>query len=194
MRMGSGVWLLLGLLVASAAEAELYRYVNRQGVLVLDRQGVPPEYVANGYEVLNDQGRLIRVVPRAPSAEELRQQAEAERQSKADAQLRQRYASLSDFEQTRAQRLRDLDSFVGVNGANLQSVSGQLGALERQAAGRQRAGQALPATLLQQIEGLRAERERLEGELRRLEALRHTVEAEFAAERARLEQLLGAQH
>lgn len=191
MRIGSGV-LLLGLLVATAAQAELYRYVNRQGVVVLDRLGVPPEYVAAGYEVLNDQGRLIRVVPRAPTAEELRRQAEAERQAQADAQLRQRYASLADLEQTRTQRLRDLDSFVGVNHANLQSVQGQLAGLERQAAERQRAGQTLPPTLLQQMEDLRAERGRLEGELQRLERLRQGVEAEFASDRARLEQLLGA--
>lgn len=192
MRKGCGVWLLLGLLVATTAQAELYRYVNRQGVVVLDRQGVPPEYVADGYEVLNDQGRVLRVVPRAPTAAELRQRAEAARQAKADAQLRQRYASLADLEQTRAQRLRDLDAFVGVNRANLQSVDGQLRALERQAAERQRAGQALPAPLLRQIEDLRAERGRLEGELRRLEGLRQSVEAEFAADRARLEQLLRA--
>lgn len=192
MRMGSGVWLLLGLLVTTAAQAELYRYVNRQGVVVLDRQGVPPEYVGNGYEVLNEQGRVLRVVPRAPTIEELRERAAAARQAQADLQLRQRYASLSDLEQTRAQRLRDLDSFVGVNRANLQSVNGQLRGLERQAAERQRAGQALPAPLLQKIEDLRLERSRLDGELRRLDGVRENVEAEFAADRARLEQLLRA--
>lgn len=191
MRMGSGL-LLLGLLVATAAQAELYRYVNRQGVVVLDRQGVPPEYVANGYEVLNEQGRVIREVPRAPTAEELRQQAEAARQAQADIQLRQRYASLADLEQTRAQRLRDLDSFAAVNRANLQSVQGQLSGLERQAAERQRAGQALTPNLLQQIDDLRAERARLNGELRRLDGLRRSVETEFASDRTRLEQLLGA--
>jgi hypothetical protein len=192
MRMGSWPWLLLGLLATMPVQAELYRYVNRQGVVVLDRQGVPPEYVANGYEVLNDQGRLIRVVPRAPTADELRQRAEAERQAKADALLRQRYASLADFEQTRAQRLRDLDGFVAVGRANLQGVEAQLHRLERQAAERQRAGQALPPLLLRQIEDLRGERTRLEGELRRLDEQRVTVEAELAAERVRLEQLLGA--
>jgi hypothetical protein len=30
----------------------LYRYVDSRGVTVLDRQGVPPEYVGKGYEVL----------------------------------------------------------------------------------------------------------------------------------------------
>lgn len=192
MRMGNVLLLLLGLLAATTVQAELYRYVNRQGVVVLDRQGVPPEYVANGYEVLNDQGRLIRVVPRAPTVEELRRQAEQARQAQADAQLRQRYASLADLEQTRAQRLRDIDSFAGVNHANLQSVDGQLASLERQAAARQRAGQAVPAGLLKQMEDLRLERGRLESELRRLDGVRKSVEAEFAADRARLEQLLGA--
>ena len=50
--------LLLGLLGATVAQAELYRYVDDKGVVVLDRHGVPPQFIGRGYEVLNDQGRV----------------------------------------------------------------------------------------------------------------------------------------
>ena len=62
--------LLSVLLPALAGAGELYRYVNDKGVIVLDRQGVPPEYIGKGYDVLSDQGRVVRVVPPAPTAEE----------------------------------------------------------------------------------------------------------------------------
>ena len=69
--------LLSVLLPALAGAGELYRYVNDKGVIVLDRQGVPPEYIGKGYDVLSDQGRVVRVVPPAPTAEE-RQRLQAQ--------------------------------------------------------------------------------------------------------------------
>ena len=42
---------------------ELYRYTNDQGNMVVDYQ-VPPQYVPNGYEILNEKGMVIEVVPR----------------------------------------------------------------------------------------------------------------------------------
>lgn len=189
-RMGAVV--LLGWLVAGAAVAqvELYRYVNDRGVVVLDRHGVPPEYVANGYQVLNADGRVLRVVPPAPSAEELRRRAEAEQRARADAQLRQRYGSLAELDRARQHRLRDLDGAIGMARGNLQALDEQLQALERQAAERQRAGQALPASLAEQIEQQRAARQRSAAELQRRQTQRQAVDEEFAAERQRLGELL----
>ena len=69
--------LSFGAQAAPGGAVELYRYVNDKGVVVLDRQGVPPQYIGKGYQVLNDQGRVIRTVPPAPTAEELRQRKAA---------------------------------------------------------------------------------------------------------------------
>lgn len=191
MQIGKQVWLLLALLGASTAQAELYRYVSQHGVVVLDSQGVPPEYVGRGYEVLDADGRVLRVVPPAPTAEELRQRAEAQRQAEADAQLRQRYASVADLEQTRRQQLRDLDALLAMAQANLQGVQGQMRARERQAAERQRAGQAVQPGLLEQLENMAGDQRRLEADLQRLQAQRTALEAEFARDRARLVKLVG---
>lgn len=191
MPIGKQVLLLLALLGASTAQAELYRYVSQHGVVVLDSQGVPPEYVGHGYEVLDEDGRVLRVVAPAPTAEELRQRAEEERQAEADAQLLRRYASVADLEQTRRQRLRDLDGLLAAAQANLQGVQGQMRALERQAAERQRAGQAVSPGLLEQLESLAGERRRVEADLQRLQAQRAALEAEFAHDHARLVELVG---
>lgn len=191
MPIGKQVLLLLALLGASTAQAELYRYVSQNGVVVLDSQGVPPEYVERGYEVLDEDGRVLRVVAPAPTAEELRQRAEEQRQAEADAQLLRRYASVADLEQTRQQRLGDLDGLASAAQANLQGVQGQIRALERQAAERQRAGQAVSPALLEQLEGMAGEQRRIEGDLQRLQAQREALEAEFASDRTRLVRLVG---
>ncbi|SDT07027.1 DUF4124 domain-containing protein [Pseudomonas oryzae] len=192
MRMVNGVWLLLaGLLAMSTAQAEVYRYVNRQGVVALDRQGVPPEYVANGYEVLDEEGRVLRVVPPAPSAEELARRAAAQRQAAFDADLLQRYASAADLEWAQVRRLRDLDALARIAQSNLEASRLRLQETERQAAERQRAGQALAPELLAQREQLQREEQRLLAELKRVQAQRASSEVEFARERERLQVLLG---
>lgn len=191
MQMGNKVVLVLGLLAAATAQAELYRYVNRQGVPVLDRQGVPPEYVGKGYEVIDERGRLIRTVPPAPTAAELRRRAAAQRQAEADAQLRHRYPRLDDLELARAHQVRDLDSLLEVARGKLQAAREQMRALEQRAAEQQRGGQPVPAPLLAQREDLQRKERQAEAELQRLQGRRQSSEAAFAAERARLVELLG---
>lgn len=193
MRKVNKVWLLLaGVLAVTSVQAEVYRYVNRQGVVALDRQGVPPEYVANGYEVLDDAGQVLRVVPPAPSAEELARRAAAQRQAAFDAELLQRYTSVADLEWAQVRQLRDQDALLGIVRANLDTARGQLEKVERQAAERQRAGQPLAPELLTQRDQLQREQQRLEAELKRVQGQRASSEAEFARERARLQELLGA--
>lgn len=192
MQMGNKLLLLLlGVLAATPAQAELYRYLNRQGVVVLDRQGVPPEYVGNGYEVIDEEGRLLRAVPPAPSAEELRQRVAAQRQARADAQLRRLYPRVADLEVARAHQLRDLDGLIVMARGNLNAVQQRVLGLEQQAAEQQRAGQPVPAALLQQLEGLRGEQRQAEAELQRLQELRQRSETRFAADRLRLVEILG---
>ena len=87
--------LWLGLLLPLWANAaEMYRYTNAQGITVIDRQGVPSEFIAKGYEVLNEQGRVVRVVPPAPTAEEMQKILADRERAKSDAQLLRLYLSL----------------------------------------------------------------------------------------------------
>ena len=80
----------------------MYRYRNAEGVLVMDYQ-VPSELVGNGYEVINDEGIVIEVVPRELTEEERKQKdaeekrlqaakAEEERLRKWDETLMLRYS------------------------------------------------------------------------------------------------------
>lgn len=183
--------LLLGLLLPVLADAtELYRYVDDQGVTVLSRQGVPPEFIGKGYEVLNDQGRVIRVIPPAPSAEEMQRLLADKARARSDTQLLRLYASPEDVDRARERKVAELDGLIGVARGNLQSVRTQQANLQSQAAAHERAGRAVPEHLLAQIDNQKAEQQRLQKDILRYQEVRKQAEAGFAADRARLGELL----
>lgn len=184
--------LLLSVLLPALADAgELYRYVNDKGVIVLDRQGVPPEYIGKGYDVLSDQGRVVRVVPPAPTAEERQRLQAQQAQATSDAQLLRLYSSLDDVDRARERKLTELDGAVGAARGNLQSLRTQQANLQGQAAEQERAGRVVPESLLVQISNIKGEQESLLKDIERFEETRKQASAGFVADRARLAQLLG---
>jgi hypothetical protein len=168
---------------------QLYRYVDSRGVTVLDRQGVPPEYVAKGYEVLNAQGRVVQVVPPAPTTEQIRQAEAARTQAAADAQLMSLYGSVDDVDRVKARKLAELDALVGVVQGNIQGLAAQQRSLQGQAADQERAGRPVPQTLIDQLDDLRRQQQRLQNDIARYQSDRIKAEADFAADRARVQQL-----
>jgi hypothetical protein len=185
--------LLLGLAQPlAAAAAEYYRYVNDQGVTVLSRQGVPPEFIGKGYQVLNEQGRVIEVVPPAPSAEERRRLLAEKARAGTDAQLLRLYTTPEDVDRALGRKLAELDSLIGVARGNLQSARTQQGNLQGQAAEHERAGRGVPEHLITQIDNQIAEQQRLKKDIARYQDARKQAQASFAADRARLSELLGA--
>lgn len=180
--------LALGMPILAGA-AEMYRYVDEHGLTVVNRLGVPPESVAKGYEVLNEKGRVVRVVPPAPSAEERKRLAEEKAKAKSDAQLLRIYSEVGDVDRARDRKLAELDGVIGVAQGNLQSLRTQQDNLQAKAAEHERAGRAVPEHLLVQIENLKIEQAGVEKDIQRYREGRDAEEAAFAADRARLLEL-----
>ncbi|WP_407294613.1 DUF4124 domain-containing protein [Stutzerimonas zhaodongensis] len=191
MRIGRRAVLLMGLLGATVAQAELYRYVDDKGVVVLDRHGVPPQFIGRGYEVLNDQGRVTLVVPPAPTAQERQRIQEAKARAENDAKLLRLYASVADVERAKARRLSELDSVIGITRGNLQSLRTQQANLQSQAANHERAGRKVPEQLLTQIENLAKEQASLKRDVERYRQTRKQAEVSYGQERERVAELLG---
>ncbi|WP_137819052.1 DUF4124 domain-containing protein [Pseudomonas sp. 2FG] len=187
--------LLFGLLLpVLAGAAELYRYVDAKGVTVLDRLGVPPEYISKGYEVLNDQGRVVKVIPPAPSAEEMQRQLADKARASSDAQLLRLYSTVDDVDRAQARKLAELDGVISAAQGNLQSLRTQQANLQSQAADQERAGRQVPEHLVAQIDNLKAEQAGLQKDILRYQEGRKQAEASFAADRARLFELIGTRH
>ena len=183
---------VLGLLApALATAAELYRYVDDRGVVVLDRHGVPPQHIGRGYQVLSEQGRVIREVPPAPTAEEFERLQASKARAVADAQLLRLYASVQDVERAEARRLAELDSVMGLTQGNLVALRNQQESLQRQAADHERAGRTVPDNLLKQISNLEKEQASLLRDLKRYGVVRANAQVSYAEDRKRIAELLG---
>lgn len=192
-----GVLVLLGLLplaVFAAAGAPgmlLYRYVDSRGVTVLDRQGVPPEYIAKGYQVLNQNGRVVQTVPPAPTAEEIRLKQQVQAKAAADAQLLDTYPSLADLDKARARKLSEVDTLIAVAQANVQTLRAQQASMQAQAAVQERAGQEVSQSVIDQLKDLQDQISGLQARIQAHQQARLQADADFAAQRIKLVALLG---
>jgi chromosome segregation ATPase len=158
---------LLVVLPASAQKQRMYRYYDADGKMVVDYR-VPDEYLAGGYEVLNEKGIVIEVVPRELTDEEKAQrdseekqrlaaEAEAERLRKWDESLLLRYSTIADIEDARERALRELRIRVNILKSNKRSLKQQVENYQAQAADLERRGQEVDLERLQTIESLQAE-------------------------------------
>ncbi|NQY03965.1 MAG: hypothetical protein HRT76_12010 [Halieaceae bacterium] len=186
--------------VASAANSELYRYTNAEGNVVIDHR-VPPEYVSAGYEVLNERGVVMRVVPRELTEEELanrsaqeRLEAEALEEQKRlrewDESLLLRYSSIEDIEAARERELRDLQIRVSILKSNKRSLRQQVETYQAQAADQERLGRSVDAAHLTAIADLQGEIESTDRSIADREEEIDAVRASFQKDIDRFEQLL----
>lgn len=185
------ITLLSGLLLPLLGNAaEVYRYLNDKNLPVLDRQGVPPQYIGKGYEVLNEQGRVIRVVPPAPSEAERQRMAEDKARASSDAQLMRLYSTQEDIDRALERKLAEVDGLIDVAAGNKQSLRTQQVNLQSQAAELERSGRPVPEHLVAQIENLKLEQVQLDKDIQRYKVVRAEAQASFAADRVRLGELI----
>ncbi|MEQ9464223.1 MAG: hypothetical protein RJQ10_11230 [Haliea sp.] len=173
-------------LFAHAQGKELYRYINSDGVVVVDYQ-VPPEYVAGGYEVLNLRGVVLRVVPRTPTAEELADgsfiSAEEEaRLRRYDKALLLRYSTVPDIEAARDRSLGDLRMRLNILESNRRGYSQQIQKYQAQAADLERRGTEVDPQLLKTIAELQRKVVSTERQIAERRGDLEEAEASFAAD------------
>ena len=150
------LFLACNLSAAADDKAVLYRYTNDQGVKVL-RHSIPPRYAQNGYEVLNQSGQVIKVVPPAPTGEEIAQR-EAERLlQERYAMLKRRFSSLKDIEGAKERRIETIETSISIIRGNINSLSSQLDIQMGKAADAERSGRQVPKHILDQISATKAE-------------------------------------
>lgn len=183
----------IGLVVAGLSlgvQADLYRYTDERGVTVLDSR-VPPEAIGRGYEVLDPQGRVKEVIPPAPTLEELEARREAERRAVADATLLRLYSSVADLDRAHARQIEQIDNQILTAQGNLQQLAKQRENLQQRAAAQERAGRAVDARILQELNELDSEQRRLNRLIERSQREKAEVNSSFEQRRLRLGTLLG---
>ncbi len=128
----------------------VYRYINAQGNMVMTSV-LTPEGVQVGYEVVDSQGRVIKTVPPAPSADELaeireaREQARREQQqAQRDAELMRMYAAPEDAERARDRQISALRLNIDYAKGNITQTRTRLDQEISNAARIERSGRQVP--------------------------------------------------
>ena len=161
------VFTLTLLLAPLTVAANLYRYTNADGVTVVDYQ-VPAQFVGRGYEILNRDGVVVRVVPRELTDEEkkvLNAQQELEAAASAEEQrLREwdeslllRYSTVADIEAAKERALRELRIRMSILKGDKRSLKQQVETFQAQAADLERSGQQVDIARITAIEDIQSE-------------------------------------
>ncbi len=147
------VVLLAVLLIALPASArEWYRYKNAQGVVELN-QSIPPNLVDRGYTVLDESGRVLRVVPSREErvvldARAREEQAARKERDASDQDLMRMFSSGEDVERSRDRRLDSIRAAMAITQSNLRRLTAQKATIEDQGRRAERSGRAISPDVL----------------------------------------------
>lgn len=158
-RMISILFVLLGIVAMTAEAGNLYRYRNQQGNLVID-YAVPPKYVAGGYEILSESGRVLQVVepqldPEGSPESEVKQQHKLEQaaeQQREDQMLLRTYNEVAELESAKDRRLAQLNREIEIIQSNLVKNAAALEVSRTKAANYQFGGRSVPKSLLKNMD------------------------------------------
>jgi len=135
--------------------ATLYRYINDKGYQEIG-YSIPNHLVPNGYDVIDETGRLVRRVAAQLSEEEYAAKLERERKleacEKAMDRVHRRYETITDIDTAERVYEEQLEESLRNDQANLEYSLTALGDRREQAAGLERAGRSIPKELQQHIE------------------------------------------
>jgi predicted RNase H-like nuclease (RuvC/YqgF family) len=194
-RLSLAAAVLATILGSSAAHANTYRYTDENGQMVISNT-VPQDAVKRGYQILNQQGRVIREVAPALTEEELaarearkREEKRREEQRKQDAMLLKRFSSPDSAVKAMHRKIEELESLIQLKQGNISVLESQLQNEQSRAADMERQGREVPQGVLQKIGRLEQQIEELETEIADQRSDIDAVRQEFLEDIRRLEQI-----
>lgn len=145
---------------ATSVHASMYRYTDENGQVVIS-SSVPQEATQRGYDILNNNGRVVTIIAPAPTEQELAERsAEQQRQDALELQREQDRKLLKRFshpDQARSamnRKVRELEGLISLKKGNITVISGQLNAGQSRAADLERSGRKIPEATLEKMRRL----------------------------------------
>lgn len=164
--------------LASSSERVFYRYLNEQGVRVINFS-IPPQYVKNGYDILNLQGQVISKVERQKTKEELALEIKAQRIKEIERNLLRRYSSSDELEEAKQRRLSEVTAQIRMVEGNIALLTNQLNRERMRAAQKERSGKAVPESIQINIKVFESKRSDARRRVARLKQNYNDVEGMF---------------
>lgn len=187
----------------SMAATRYYRYEDNNGQKVI-HDSIPPSMVHKGYDILGADGRLIRTVPRALTKEEIEAlnakkesgavlAEEAAKQAEADKKLLTIFSNPQDAERARDRKLEALDVLISVNRGNIVRLKSEFETAQQLAATRERAGQAVPDHMIEKMDRVDRQIQKLQASNEEKELEKVMVRDQYAKDIERLKFLMRQQ-
>lgn len=181
--------LMLSMLPLMAEAQQFFRYKDENGQIVIN-SSIPPEFVKNGYEILNEKGVVLKEVAPQLSEEEIRRRRqEQERianQEARDAELTKLYRSPIDVDRAMKTWLSRLDMEIRLKENRIAILRTEYNQLQSKAADQERAGKTVDESLLAEMEQIEEEIERYQSEIAEVEARQEDARDRFQRDRERM--------
>jgi hypothetical protein len=129
----------------------LYRFRNANGSLMISSV-LPEQAIYTGYEIIDNRGRVLRVVEPAMPEEERRKMQEEMRLRQQDNQLKRLYPTPEDAERARDRQIASLRLGIDYARGIISQLDGKLAAEVASAADAERAGKPVPEAVQANIE------------------------------------------
>ncbi|HEY9032224.1 MAG TPA: hypothetical protein VIM93_12745 [Kangiella sp.] len=197
--------LFLSLLLVSqvALGKNFYRYKDSNGRLIV-KDYLPSEAVTVGYDVVNEEGRVLERVPAALTAEEkeaeLIKQEQMEALQKKQMEERRRdillirqYKTTEDIQRTEKNQTAALRANIDLLDGHNSSLTKKLEQLQGRAADFERQGKAVPKNILNEIEATKSQIETNKASIVRYEDKIKAIEAQFQKDLIRFKELQALQ-
>lgn len=193
-------WLLIIPLLISGTNSyakKMYRWVDESGKVFFSDQ-VPPDQVQHKRETLNEKARVLDVVEKAKTREELAHQKRLDilrkeqeklitKQAADDKVLLATYRSVDELNRAIENKLALMDGERNMLEGNIERYETQLSQQQLQAANYERNGQKVPEKLMTDIRLIREQIVRSSQEITRHEVKRLEIEKGFQVDVARFE-------
>lgn len=161
MKFASLLLVIFALLANPASAKNYYKYTDANGNLVI-KDYLPNQAIATGYQVLNENGRVIENVPAVLTDEQQKlenvkqaqlaeQNKKRQEQKRFDRQLLRQYNSVADIERTEERQTTSLKINVDIVTNHTKALVEKQAELEARAANFERRGKTVPAILLKDI-------------------------------------------
>jgi|SRR5680860_8014 predicted RNase H-like nuclease (RuvC/YqgF family) len=191
----SALFLTLG--IATHAEAGMYRYTDETGQIVISNT-IPQQATKRGYDILNSNGRVVEVIPPAPTEDEITaREAEKQRQGELavqrekDTQLLKRFSHPDQAIRAMHRKLDELRGLIQLKRGNISVISSQLDNEQSRAADMERTGQKIPDATLDKINRLESQIRDIEREISWQTQETDALIQSFEADIKRLERVTG---
>ncbi len=173
----SGPWMVLD-------AAELYRYYNQQGVLVTT-DAPPADAAANDYEVVNESGRVLRIV----SASDIDQEISSD-QSKQDSYLLSSFSHVGEIQSLKQRKVQLLTREIKQLENNLTALAARENKIYAEASNIELSGEVVPESVTQQLKLLLDAKAELARTLAQRRDEYQALEARYEAYKARFRALI----